>query len=1106
MTRSVTISATMGVVACVLVALFFFVPAQLAPEISHEEKQLRLYRQGVRILFQHQFVEAERLFQKLVDIAPDEAEAWLCLAMAQLNQAEKGVDRAVVSLDRAQALRTGDARIHFCRGIILLFLDRLQDSFTEFERALQLAPNSPDAHYQYAKALKNQRRREEALPHLEAAVAGNPALAGAWYQLYQSYQRLKRTADAKAAGEMFQSLDATGRGHPRGLVFTELGALAEPDPGWVPSSVVEQRAKRNPTFDMPVVLRDAAPPFAFVDLEADGSVELWTSGVSGAWNLSGDPTMARPLPELTGAFSFAVGDFTVDGRPDLAVGYANSVRTFTGNGAGFEPAQQFDSFTDAAVRLIDMDLEGDLDLVVTDAVAAPVLLVNAHAFGSDGPEETFLGLDASPLTNLEPRSRLLLATDFDHDGDAECIFGNDALHYLVDNGPQWRFDMMPANREMRLDSGDNAYAAADLDGDGWEELIVVGKIYHGIWWGKSLGQFEPESAYSSLFSQFSAIHVADVNIDGRLDILVGNANGTSIILNTGKRRFQPASLRLPGSFGIATGDVDGDLDPDIVLQTSATELQFVRNRTVEDLPAGQEVHALRCYLGGKRDAEDRRTNLDGLGARIEVLAGTELKSRVHDGGLMANMNGQSAQGYQPLIVGVGDRDRVETVLLWWPDGVVQSEGPFAIDELHVIDEVQRKESSCPVLFTWDGSKYRFITDFMGGGGLGFWMALDEYGPPDPTEVVRIEPDALAPIDGVYRLAILEPMEEVAYVDHLELIAVDHSVDVDVYPFELFATSAAVTPTGEPIAVRRDARVFPTAASHSDGVSCLDELSRVDRRYAGPKRLDPTLVGYTPRHAVELTFDALPTEGELFLFLDGWVEYPYSRINFAASHRNDRLEPPTFSWRASANDEWKVLYREVGYPAGMPKTMVLPLGELARLGGRQLRIETNMEVYWDRIFAGVRDAAPLEVRPLETRNAYLRFGGYPREYSDDGALPPTYHYAERDAWLPYTPMPGQITRYGDVTPLLGSVDDEFAIVGGGDELWMEVVAPPPASPGVRRTFLLKTQGYCKDLDTLTAAGDSVEPLPFEAMSNYPPASTDVAPDREQYRRDWNTRRD
>ncbi|MCA8959609.1 MAG: VCBS repeat-containing protein [Planctomycetes bacterium] len=1101
MTRSVAGPAFMGVLACVIVAALFYVPGLLAPEVT----PLFLYRKGVRILYQHRFEDAERTFELLVKKCPDESEAWLALAMAQLNQAEKGVDRAALSLDRAQALRDDDPRIYFCRGLILQYLDDLDGSAMAFRRALELAPDVPDAHYQVAKCLVRERKYEEALPHFEVAVRGDPALAGAWYQLGFIYQRLGRNEEAQLARDTFKALDETGRDHPRGLVFTELGKLAEPNLDWVPPGFVDERAESKARFEAPIVIDGAAPPFAFVDLDLDGSIELWTSGSHpSAWSLRTDPVRLRAIPELTDAYSFAVGDFDVDGRPDLVVSGNTGVQTYRGTPDGFAPEQRFDRFEKAEVRLIDLDLEGDLDLLVTDAQTAPKLLINAHGIGKDGPAATFLSPDDSPLKGLEPRSRLLLARDLDHDGDADLILGNEETVYLVDNGPQWRFVVRPEYRPVRLDRAMAAIVAVDLDGDGWEDLVTAGKSAHGIWWGTGNGQFESESDAHGYFGGYVVVHPVDVDFDGRLDLLVGNALWTKVILNLGGRRFKLASDRLPPAIGIGSGDVDGDGDADIVLETPEGGLTFIRNSTVETRV--EKGHALRLYFGGKRDPEDRRTNLHGVGARIDILDGTRRLTRVFDGGQTSSTATGGAQGLQPLVVGTEERSEVTTVLIDWPDGVVQSEGPLTTDELHVIDEVQRKESSCPVLFTWDGERYRFITDFMGGGGLGFWVGMDQYGPPDPTEVVRIEPGALAPIQGVYRLSVMEPMEEIAYVDALSLTAIDHPREIEVYPFEMFATSTMVTPTGEPIAIRRDARVFPTHVRDDRGRDHRDAILSVDRIYAAPSSIDPTLVGYAPRHAFTLTFEELPSEGDLYLFLDGWVEYPYSRINFAASHRHDRLEPPTFRWRRDESEEWQLLVAEVGYPAGMPKTMVLPLGELGRVGAREIRIETNMEIYWDRIFAATRAEVALEIQPLATRRALLRFGGYPKEYSDDGRLPLTYHYDERDAQIPYEPMPGRITRYGDVAPLIDRVDDEFAIVGGGDELWLEFEAPAAPRAGWSRTFFLDTHGYCKDLDPLTAACDAVDPLPFRSMSNYPPTPSDVAPDRSKYVERWNDRRD
>jgi len=83
--------------------------------------------------------------------------------------------------------------------------------------------------------------------------------------------------------------------------------------------------------------------------------------------------------------------------------------------------------------------------------------------------------------------------------------------------------------------------------------------------------------------------------------------------------------------------------------------------------------------------------------------------------------------------------------------------------------MQRKISSCPVLFSWNGTRFEFITDFAGVGGLGYYVAPGEYASTQPLDYVKIESQQLCPRDGSYELRITEPMEETAYVDQLELL-------------------------------------------------------------------------------------------------------------------------------------------------------------------------------------------------------------------------------------------------------------------------------------------------------------------------------------------------
>jgi hypothetical protein len=107
------------------------------------------------------------------------------------------------------------------------------------------------------------------------------------------------------------------------------------------------------------------------------------------------------------------------------------------------------------------------------------------------------------------------------------------------------------------------------------------------------------------------------------------------------------------------------------------------------------------------------------------------------------------------------------------------------------------------------------------------------------------------------------------------------------------------------------------------------------------------------------------------------------------------------------------------------------------------------------------------------------------------------------------MRGLATRYGEVTELLTARDDRFVIFTGGDELTLRFPASslPPPLPGWERDFLFYSDGWEKDSDRNTLTGDTVEPLPFHAMSSYPYGPDESYPrDRwhQEYLDRYNTR--
>jgi hypothetical protein len=110
---------------------------------------------------------------------------------------------------------------------------------------------------------------------------------------------------------------------------------------------------------------------------------------------------------------------------------------------------------------------------------------------------------------------------------------------------------------------------------------------------------------------------------------------------------------------------------------------------------------------------------------------------------------------------------------------------------------------------------------------------------------------------------------------------------------------------------------------------------------------------------------------------------------------------------------------------------------------------------------------------------------------------------------WNPTPGRYTRYGDVRPLVKAVDDRLVIMGSGDELRLLFPARnlPPLKPGSKRDYLLLVDGWAKDGDYNTAFSQSVEPLPFHAMTSYPYPASQHFPDdvvHREYQERYNTR--
>jgi hypothetical protein len=444
------------------------------------------------------------------------------------------------------------------------------------------------------------------------------------------------------------------------------------------------------------------------------------------------------------------------------------------------------------------------------------------------------------------------------------------------------------------------------------------------------------------------------------------------------------------------------------------------------------------------------------------------------------------------------------VRITWPNGQIQNEAEQPVGKAIEYQEAQRMSGSCPMIFTWDGGKFRFITDVLGVAPLGAASGDGSYFPVDHDEYVQIPGEALPAVNGRYEIRITEELREVSYLDRVKLIAVDHPAGVEIFTNDKFKSPPF--PEFRLFGVQR--RIYPVRARDDEGRDVLPRLLHRDRTY--PDGFRRNYLDVAELHRLDLDFGKAAPANRAVLILNGWVDWADGSTFMAASQAKKDLVLPYLQVKDAAG-QWQTVIEDMGIPAGKPKTIAVDLTGKFLSASREVRIVTNLCVYWDEIFLSEETAAPpVRLTDIEAESADLHFRGFstpaihPQRKQPEG-----FDYAQ---WMPvsmWNPTQGLYTRYGDVLPLIGAIDDRLAIMGSGDEMRLlfpeRAAGPLPA--GWKRDFLLFVDGWAKDADANTAYGQTVEPLPFHAMSQYPYKDGEHFPDdpaHRQYRAQYNTR--
>jgi hypothetical protein len=429
----------------------------------------------------------------------------------------------------------------------------------------------------------------------------------------------------------------------------------------------------------------------------------------------------------------AVGDYDNDGFPDLMVlGYARSILYHNNRDGTFSDVTARAGVSNegkwgSSAAWFDYNKDSHLDLAIANYVAwSPEnnIWCGEHKPGYRGychpnkfpgqrptlyrnnGDGTFTDVSESSKVGLKTSSGLGIVTfDFDNDGWQDIFIANDANpNFLFRNNHDGTFREIAYLAGVAVSDSGRAEAgmgtdAADTVGSGWLDLFVTHLDFEHARLYRNLrdGSFEDATFAAKLgyatfqYSGFGTRFI-DYDNNGVQDIFMANghildnidlqhaetryAEPKLMYRNNGRAIFENVSdklgpdLQIPRvSRGAAVGDFDNDGDLDILVSNNGQEPQLFENEE------GNSNHWLQVELVGTR------SNRDGVGVRVKVVCGDLILYDQRKGG----MSYQSAQSPR-LHFGLGSREKVNSIEIRWPSGVLDRVQEIAVDQIITVRE------------------------------------------------------------------------------------------------------------------------------------------------------------------------------------------------------------------------------------------------------------------------------------------------------------------------------------------------------------------------------------------------------------------------------------
>ncbi|HET9191365.1 MAG TPA: FG-GAP-like repeat-containing protein [Vicinamibacterales bacterium] len=1124
-----------------------------APGSETYEQVTRAFYHGLAALEVGLLDDAKREFTTVTTEVEEEPAAWANLGLTHLRLGE--LDAAAMPIEHALTLAPENADLALLAGRMEIARGSLDDGVAHLRRAVELAADALQPRFALAEEVERsgaadgdaqaltlldelmklapqnmavlvERARVAAkagdLQRLNDSIARLKPMAANWPELaLQQYQELQAAVGANDLA-MAQRATAFLRnvlarvpafGEDLGAVRTPTELIAEPVQQFIalaPSSAMPAEPDLSLRFAEEPLAQDAVESPVELLFTVPGSenaaARIFAAQLPEMYSLNGPPFRVRfresatdvsPNPHIV-----AVADWNNDFRPDVVTGIGGGVRLLIQQADGQFLEQTPTDATAAACRCTgvwaaDVEMDGDLDVIAAADTGGSFVLRNN---GDGGWTSTNLFAGVNQVVDFG-------WADLDGDADPDAVFldrdaGSVRLRAFA-NRQAGDFVALPAPPTV----SPQAMTIGDMDSDGVFDVVVLEQsgtvramsFRNDQWRERDIATWTPEAAPARLI-------VGDFDNNGAMDLVGTTERGeTRIWLSDTSRQLRLLERSIAGRV-FPAGDLNSDGRIDLIGITPAPKV-------LEPTPPGQppvpnpapsksqfvrflnqgntKYHWKEVRPRAQATAGDQRINSFGVGGFLEARAGLLFQKQLLTGG--------------PVHIGLGTQSTIDVARIVWPNGVPQAEFATSVDDVMVAE--QRLKGSCPWLFTWNGTRMVFVTDFLWRSPLGLRInAQDTAGVTQTEDWVKLRGDQLVPRDGIYDVRITAELWETHFFDHVSLLAVDRPAGTEVFVDERFSP---VSPPALSVQAVKDLHPVVRAWDHR-GADVTSAVSVRDGNYLSTFARG-RYQGIADDHFVEIDPGAIGPD--TLLVANGWIYPTDSSINVAIAQAG--IAPRGLSLEAQGRDgSWRVVNADIGFPAGKNKTILIDLRNAG--GARRLRLRTNLEIYWDSLQLGSPSTSPVKTTRVQAAKADLRYrgfsqtgppeGGHYVDGSPRGDAPETPQYDRIVSTSPrWRDLTGYHTRFGDVLELIGHVDDRYVIMNAGDEMRLQFTEIPAPPAGWTRDFVLIGDGWEKDGDYNTGFSQTVLPLPSHDTPNYGAGTTSLVleddPVYQRHRDDW-----